>query len=39
MGVRLRSLDQTAKCGMTLDKFFLSEESTHEQMQGENYDY
>ena len=39
MGVRLLSQDKTAKCRMILKKFFLSEESMHEQMQGENYDY
>ena len=37
MGVRLRSRDQTAKCGMAHEKFS-SEESTHEQIQVENYD-
>ena len=39
MGVRLRSRDQTAKCEMAHEKFSSSEESTHEQIQGENYDY
>ena len=39
MGVRLRSRDQTAKFGMAHEKFSLSEESTHEQIQGENNDY
>jgi len=39
MGVRLRSRDQTAKWGMAHEKFASSEESTHEQIQGENYDY
>jgi len=39
MGMRLRSRDQTAKCGMAHEKFSSSEESTHEQIQGENYDY
>ena len=38
MGVRLWSQDQMAKCGMAREKFS-SEESTHEQIQGENYDY
>ena len=38
MGVRLRSRDQTAKFGMAHEKFS-SEESTHEQIQGENNDY
>jgi len=38
MGVRLRFRDQTAKCGMAHEKFSFSEESTHEQIQGENYD-
>ena len=38
-GVPLRSRDQTAKCGMAHEKFSLSEESTHEQIQGENHDY
>jgi len=28
-----------AKCGMAYEKFSSSEESTHEQIQGENYDY
>jgi len=36
---RLRSRDQTAKCGMAHEKFSSSEESTHEQIQGESYDY
>ena len=39
MGVRLRSRDQTAKCGMAHEKFSSSEESTHEQIQGENNDF
>jgi len=39
MGVRLRSGDQTGKCGMAHEKFSSSEESTHEQIQGENHDY
>ena len=39
MGVRLRSQDQTAKWGMAHEKFSSSEESTHEQIQCENYDY
>ena len=39
MGDRLRSRDQTTKCGMAHEKFPSSEESTHEQIQGENYDY
>ena len=39
MGVRLRSRDQTAKLGMANEKFSSSEESTHEQIQGENHDY
>jgi len=39
MGVRLRSRDQTAKFGMAHEKFFSSEESTHEQIQGERNDY
>ena len=39
MGVRLRSRDTTAKCGMAHEKFSSSEESTHEQIQGENNDY
>ena len=39
MGVRLRSRDQTAKWGMAHEKFSSSEESTHEQIQGENHDY
>ena len=39
MGVRLWSRDQTAKWGMAHEKFSLSEESTHEQIQGENHDY
>ena len=39
MGVRLRSRDQTAKCGMAHEKISQSEESTHEQIQGENYDF
>ena len=38
MGVRLRSRDQTAKWGMANEKFSSSEESTHEQIQGENHD-
>jgi len=39
MGVRLGSRDQTAKCRMAHEKFSSSKESTHEQIQGENYDY
>ena len=39
MGVRLRSRDQTAKRGMAHEKFSSSEESTHEQIQGENHNY
>jgi len=39
MGIQLPSRDQTAKCGMAHKKFSLSEESLHEQIQGENYDY
>ena len=39
MGVRLRFRDQTAKFGMAHEKFSSSEESTHEQIQGENNDY
>ena len=39
MGVRLRSRDQTAKCGMAHENFSSSEESKHEQIQVENYDY
>ena len=39
MGVRLRSRDQTATYGMAHKKFSSSEESTHEQIQGENYGY
>ena len=39
MGVRLRSRDQTAKCGMAHENFSSSEESTHELIQGEYYDY
>ena len=39
MGVRLRSWDQTAKWGMAHEKFSSSEESTHEQIQGENHNY
>ena len=39
MGVQLRSQDQTAKWGMAHEKFSSSEESTHEQIQGENHDY
>jgi len=39
MGVRLRSQDQTAKCRIAHKKFSSSEESMHEQIQGENYDY
>ena len=35
MGVRLRSRDQTAKFGMAHEKFFSSEDRTHEQIQGE----
>jgi len=38
MGVRLRSRDQTAECGIAHEKFS-SKESTLEQIQGENYDY
>jgi len=39
MVVRLWSRDQTAKCGMAHKKFSLSEESIHDQIRGENYDY
>jgi len=39
MGVGLRSRDQTAKWGMANEKFSSFKESTHEQIQGENYDY
>ena len=39
MSVRLRSRDQTAKCGMAHEKFSSTEESTHEQIQCENSDY
>ena len=39
MGGRLRSRDQMANCGMAQENFSSSEESTHEQIQGENYDY
>ena len=39
MGVWLRSRDQMAKWGIAHEKFSLSEESTYEQMQGENHDY
>ena len=39
MDVRLRSRDETAKWGMAHEKFSSSEESTHEQIQGENHDY
>ena len=39
MGVRQRSRDQTAKCGMAHGKFSLSEESTLDQIQGENSEY
>ena len=39
MGVRLQSRDQMAKCGMACEKFSSSEESTHEQIRGENFDY
>jgi len=35
MGVLLRSRDQTAKFGMEHEEFSSSEESTHEQIQGE----
>ena len=35
MGVRLRSRDQTVKLGMAQENFSSSEESTHEQIQGE----
>ena len=38
MGVRLGSRDQTIKCGMAYEKFS-SEERTHEQIQGEKYDF
>ena len=38
MGVRLRSRDKTAKCGMAHENFS-SEKSTHEQIQGKNHDY
>ena len=37
MVIRLRSWDQTTKCGMAHEKFSLSEEST--QIRGENHDY
>ena len=39
MGVRLRSRDQTAKCGLAHENFSSFEESKHEQIQGENYDF
>ena len=39
MGVRLRSRDQTTKRGMAHENFSSSEESTHEQIQGEKHDY
>ena len=39
MVVRLRSRDQTTKRGMAHEKFSSSEESTHEQIQGEKHDY
>ena len=39
MDVRLWSPDQTAKCGMAHEKFSSSEDSRHEQIQGENCDY
>ena len=41
MGVQLRSRsrDKTAKWGMAHENFSSSEESTHEQIQGENHDY
>ena len=39
MGIRLQSWDQMAKWGMAHEKFSLSEESMHGQIQGENYDY
>ena len=39
MGVRLGSRDQMAKCRMAYEKFSSSEDSTHEQIQGENCDY
>ena len=35
MGVQLRSWDKTAKWGMAHEKFSSSEESMHEQIQGE----
>jgi hypothetical protein len=39
MGIRPRSQDQTAKCGIEHENFSSSEESTNEQIQGEKYDY
>ena len=39
MGVRLRSRDQTAKWGLAHEKLSSSEESTHEQIRGENHYY
>jgi len=39
MGFRLQSRDQTAKWVMAHEKFSSSEESTREQIQGENHDY
>jgi len=39
MGDRLRSRDQRAEFGMAHKKFSSSEESRHEQIQGENNDY
>ena len=39
MGVQPQSRDQMAKWGMAHEKFSSSEESTHEQIQGENHDY
>jgi len=39
MGVRLRSRDQTAKRGIAYENLSSSEESTHEQIWGENHDY
>ena len=38
MGVLLRCRDQTPECGMAYENFCSSEESTQEQIQGENYD-
>jgi len=39
MCVRLRSRDQMSEWGMAHKKLSSHEESTHEQIQGENYDY